>query len=140
MLDTIQAAHDLGLWVEVVTLVVPGFNDLPDELWEAARFLASVSPDIPWHVTGFHPDYKMTDRPATEAEGLQRAAEIGQEAGLRYVYAGNLPGRVGSLENTYCPACQTLLVRRRGYIILENRITPQGECPACQTAVPGIWH
>ncbi len=140
VLDTIKAAHDLGLWVEVVTLVVPGFNDSTDELWEAARFLVSVSPDIPWHVTGFHPDYKMTDRPATEAEGLQRAAEIGQEAGLRYVYAGNLPGRVGSLENTYCPSCQALLVRRRGYIILENRVTPQGKCPSCQAVVPGIWN
>jgi pyruvate formate lyase activating enzyme len=140
VLDTIRAAHEQGVWVEVVTLVVPGFNDSNEELWEAARFLASVSPDIPWHVTGFHPDYKMADRPATEAAGLQRAAEIGQEAGLRYVYAGNLPGRVGSLENTYCPHCQAVLVRRRGYMILEKRITPDRKCPDCGTEIPGVWN
>lgn len=140
VLDTIRMAHEMGLWLEVVTLVVPGFNDSTEELWQAARFLASVSADIPWHVTAFHPDYKMTDRGATRAGTLQRAAEIGQEAGLRYVYAGNLPGRVGSLENTFCPRCQALIVRRRGYTILENRVTPAGACPQCGEPVPGVWH
>jgi pyruvate formate lyase activating enzyme len=139
VLDTIRMAHEMGLWLEVVTLVVPGFNDSTEELWQAARFLASVSVDIPWHVTAFHPDYKMTGRFATRADTLQRAAEIGQEAGLRYVYAGNLPGRVGSLENTYCPKCQTPLIRRRGYTILENRVTPEGACPQCGEPVAGIW-
>jgi len=139
VLDTIRRAHEVGLWVEVVTLVIPGFNDSPEELWEAARFLVSVSPDIPWHVTAFHPDYKMTDPPPTPARTLQRAAEIGQEAGLRYVYAGNLPGRVGSLENTYCPTCQALLIERRGYVILDYRLTAQGTCPECGTRIPGIW-
>jgi pyruvate formate lyase activating enzyme len=86
-----------GLWVEVVTLVVPGFNDSPDELWDAARYLASVSVDIPWHVTAFHPDYKM-DAGYTPPQTLRTAAEIGQEAGLRYVYAGNLPGQVGRMK------------------------------------------
>ena len=140
VLDTIRMAHEMGLWLEVVTLVVPGFNDSTEELWQAARFLASVSADIPWHVTAFHPDYKMTDRGATRADTLQRAAEIGQEAGLRFVYAGNLPGRVGSLENTFCPRCQALIVRRRGYSILENRVTPAGTCPQCGEPVPGVWH
>lgn len=139
VLDTIRQAHELGLWVEVVTLVVPGFNDSPAELWEAARYLASVSPDIPWHVTAFHPDYKMTDRPPTTSSGLQQAADIGQEAGLRYVYAGNLPGRVGSLENTYCPKCQRCLIRRRGYTVLEYQITGQGTCPNCGAKVAGVW-
>ena len=139
VLDTIRAAHELGLWVEVVTLVIPGFNDSPSELWEAARFIASVSADIPWHVTGFHPDYKMEDRPATSAATLQQAAEIGQEAGLHYVYAGNLPGRVGSLEDTFCPACQQRLVHRHGYTVLENKITPAGTCPKCGAAIGGIW-
>jgi pyruvate formate lyase activating enzyme len=140
VLDTIRMAHEMGLWLEVVTLVVPGFNDSTDELWQAARFLASVSVDIPWHVTAFHPDYKMTDRYATGADTLQRAAEIGQEAGLRYVYAGNLPGRVGSLENTYCPHCQAPLIRRRGYTILENRLSPEGACPQCGQVVAGVWN
>ena len=139
VLDTIRMVHEMGLWLEVVTLVVPGFNDLTEELWQAARFLASVSVDIPWHVTAFHPDYKMTDRFATRADTLQRAAEIGQEAGLRYVYAGNLPGRVGSLENTYCPHCQAVLIRRRGYTILENQVTPAGTCPQCGKPVAGVW-
>lgn len=139
VLDTIQRAHAMGLWVEVVTLVVPGFNDSPDELWDAARFLTSVSPDIPWHVTAFHPDYKMTDPPPTSAQKLQQAAEIGQEAGLHYVYAGNLPGRVGSLENTYCPHCNELLVERHGYAITGYYLTAAGTCPRCGAAIPGRW-
>jgi len=139
VLDTIQHAHNLGLWVEVVTLVIPGFNDSTDELWEAARFISSVSTDIPWHVTAFHPDYKMTDPPPTSARALQQAAEIGQEAGLRYVYAGNLPGRVGSLENTYCPTCSELLVERRGYTITGYHLTGLGACPRCGTRVAGVW-
>jgi len=139
VLDTIQNAHTLGLWVEVVTLVVPGFNDSPEELWEAARFLASVSADIPWHVTAFHPDYKMTSPPPTSAHALHQAAEIGQEAGLHYVYAGNLPGRVGSLEDTFCPQCNQRLVVRRGYVVQAYHITPQGSCPNCQTKIAGLW-
>jgi pyruvate formate lyase activating enzyme len=139
VLDTIRLAHDLGLWVEVVTLVIPGFNDSVEELWDAARFLVSISPDIPWHVTAFHPDYKMTDPPPTPPQALQRAAEIAQEAGLRYVYAGNLPGKVGSLENTYCSHCQMLLIGRRGYTIREYHITALGACSKCGTPVPGVW-
>lgn len=138
VLDTIQAAHQLGLWVEVVTLVVPGFNDSPDELWDAARFLASVSTDIPWHVTAFHPDYKM-DANYTPSETLRTAAEIGQEAGLHYVYAGNLPGKVGTYEDTFCPNCGQALVKRFGYVIGEYHITAQGKCPSCGTSIPGVW-
>ncbi len=139
VLDTIQTARELGLWVEVVTLVIPGMNDSSEELWDAARFLAGVSRDIPWHVTAFHPDYKHNDALPTSAETLRRAAEIGQEAGLNYVYAGNLPGRVGSLEDTHCPACGTLLIQRRGYVIQKYSLTAQGNCPKCGTAIPGVW-
>lgn len=139
VLDSIRLAHELGLWVEVVTLVIPQFNDSSESLWETARFLVSVSPDIPWHVTAFHPMYKRLDVSSTSGQTLQRAAEIGQEAGLRHVYAGNLPGRVGSLENTYCPHCNKLLVERTGYMIRSNRITPQGTCPACGQTIAGIW-
>jgi pyruvate formate lyase activating enzyme len=138
VLDTIQAAHELGLWVEVVTLVVPGFNDSPDELWEAARFLASVSTDIPWHVTAYHPDYKM-DAPPTGSVSLRQAAEIGQEAGLHYVYAGNLPGRVGGYEDTLCPKCGERLVERRGYVVQSYHLTGSGACPRCGTSIPGFW-
>lgn len=140
VLDTIRLAKELGLWVEVVTLVIPGFNDSNEELWEASRYLASVSAEIPWHVTAYHPDYRMDDAPPTPPSTLQRAAEIGQEAGLKYVYAGNLPGRVGSLEDTYCSACNQLLLRRVGFTVVENHLTAEGKCPVCQTVLPGIWN
>ncbi|RPI88169.1 MAG: AmmeMemoRadiSam system radical SAM enzyme [Chloroflexi bacterium] len=139
VLEGIQLAHKLGLWVEVVTLVIPGFNDSTEELMEAARFIYSVSPDIPWHVTAFHPDYKMTDPSATTSKTLLRAAEIGQEAGLNYVYAGNLPGHVNEYENTYCPQCSTKVIERYGYTILDYQITALGTCPKCGTNIPGIW-
>ncbi len=138
-LDGIQRARDMGLWVEVVTLVVPGFNDSNEELWDAARFLAGLSPDIPWHVTAFHQDYKMTDPANTDARTLQRAADIGREAGLHFVYAGNLPGRVGEYEDTVCPSCNEALIRRRGYIVREYHISAEGACPKCGQKVPGIW-
>jgi pyruvate formate lyase activating enzyme len=139
VLETIRRAHELGFWVEVVTLIVPGFNDSTEELMDGARFLASVSPDIPWHVTAFHPDYRMVDPAATTAAGLIRAAEIGQEAGLRYVYAGNLPGRVGDYETTPCPSCGQALVERMGYAILGYRLTAEGKCSRCGAPIPGVW-
>jgi pyruvate formate lyase activating enzyme len=139
VLDTIQKAHQIGLWVEVVTLVIPGFNDSDAELWDISRFLVSVSVDIPWHVTAFHPDYQMQDRDGTPASTLQRAAEIGQEAGLRYVYAGNLPGKVGSMEDTFCPSCQNRLIQRRGYTLLDYQITASSTCPKCGAIIAGVW-
>ncbi|MFZ6026674.1 MAG: AmmeMemoRadiSam system radical SAM enzyme [Chloroflexota bacterium] len=139
VLDSIGRAHALGLWVEVVTLVIPGFNDSSEELMDAARYIASVSPDIPWHVTAFHPDYKMTDPSPTPPRTLLQAAEIGEEAGLRYVYAGNLPGRVKNYEDTRCPRCQAVVVARAGYTVYSYHLTPQGTCPACGTAIPGVW-
>lgn len=139
VLQTIQMAHQMGMWVEVVTLTVPGFNDSNEELMDAARFIASISRDIPWHVTAFHPDYRMTDPPPTSVSTLIRAAEIGQEAGLNFVYAGNLPGRTADFENTTCPSCQTAVIERYGFNINRYRVTPQGTCPKCGTAIPGIW-
>jgi pyruvate formate lyase activating enzyme len=139
VLDTIRRAKELGLWVEVVTLVIPGYNDSNEELMEMGEFLMSVSPDIPWHLTAFHPDYHMTGPDATPADSLQRGAEIGQEAGLHFVYAGNLPGRVGSLEDTFCPTCCTRLVQRRGFAIREYHITAEGKCPQCGASIPGVW-
>jgi pyruvate formate lyase activating enzyme len=138
VLDTIQRLHAMGVWVEVVTLVVPGFNDSPEELGEIASFLASVSVDIPWHVTAFHQDYKMTDPGTTPAGTLVRAATIGREAGLRFVYAGNLPGLTEGLENTCCPSCGALLIEREGFRVIQNRLA-NGACPACATTVPGVW-
>ncbi len=139
VLESIRVAIDLGYWVEIVTLVIPDYNDEVDELWSTAREIASISRDIPWHITGFHPDYKMLDHNSTSANQLIQAAEIAQEAGLRYVYAGNLPGRVGSLENTYCPTCSTLLVERRGYMVIRNDLSGSGVCPQCHSKIAGVW-
>ncbi len=139
VLDTIAGLVARSIWVEVVTLIVPGLNDSPAELASLAGFLAGVSADIPWHVTAFHPDYKMAQVPATPVATLVAAAEIGREAGLRHVYAGNIPGRVEGLEDTRCPSCGATLVRRSGFTVLQNRITPAGACPACGGAVAGRW-
>ena len=122
----------------MVTLVVPGMNDSDEELRGIAEFLASISVNLPWHVTAFHPDYKMTDRGATRSEVLLRAVRFGQEAGLRYVYAGNLPGHVGEHENTYCPGCRELLVERRGFRVLRMSVA-NGRCPSCSTEIAGVW-
>ena len=139
ILDTIQRLHDTGVWLEIVTLLIPGFNDTDDELKRLTAFVAGVSPDIPWHVTAFHGDYKMTDPPDTTPAMLKRAAAIGRGAGLRYVYAGNATGRVGNLEHTSCPHCHHTLVERRGYLIRGYNLTPSGACPSCGTSIPGRW-
>ena len=139
ILDSLARIHSMGFWLEVVTLIVPGFNDSIDELRRMADFLARISPDIPWHVTAFHKDYKMNDPDDTPPETLLRAASIGRDAGLRYVYAGNIPGCVGDLEDTRCPACSDVLIRRYGYRIIEYRLTPEGCCPRCSLSIPGRW-
>lgn len=139
ILDTIGWLHRNGVWLEIVTLLIPGFNDSSDELRGLAEFLAGVSPDIPWHVTAFHKDYKMPDPANTRPEDLMRAAEIGRNAGLKFVYAGNLPGSVGNLESTRCPNCAKTVIDRYGYFIKNYRLTPSGSCPDCATAIPGRW-
>ena len=138
VLDTIVGIYERGLWLEVLTLTIPGFNDSEEELTRAARFIASVSKDIPWHVTAFHPDYKMTDRGSTPVSTLLRACEIGTAEGLRYVYAGNIPGRLGEWENTRCPKCAATVIERRGFRVLANRLA-DGACPSCATPIPGRW-
>lgn len=137
--QTIQGIHARGLWLEVVTLLVPGFNDSEAELRDMARFLASVSVNIPWHLTAFHPDYRMTWTRRTRPEDLMRAAEIGAEEGLHFVYAGNLPGRVGEWENTRCPRCQKTLIRRAGFLVQECWVRADGHCPGCRGPLPGLW-
>jgi pyruvate formate lyase activating enzyme len=137
ILDTIRGLHAMGLWVEIVTLLIPGFNDSPDELKRLTEFIAGVSTDIPWHVTAFHGDYKMTEPGNTTPAMLRAASQIGRRSGLRFVYAGNLPGAVGDLEHTRCASCGEMLVARFGYHIRDYRITAAGGCPACATPVPG---
>jgi pyruvate formate lyase activating enzyme len=136
VLDTVRLMHELGVWVEITTLVIPGLNDSDAELTEIAEFILSVDPSMPWHVTAFYPTYKLTDRPATSAASLQKAREIGLKAGLRYVYEGNVPGAGG--ENTMCPSCRARLVSRLGFRIQENRVI-DGCCPQCGEQIAGVW-
>ncbi len=139
ILESIRRIHALGLWLEIVTLLIPGFNDSPDELRQLTEFVAGISVDIPWHVTAFHADYKMDDTRSTNAEDLLRAVKIGREAGLRYIYAGNLPGMVGEWEDTRCAHCGETLVSRYGYHIQDYRVAADGRCPRCSSQIPGRW-
>ena len=139
ILDSIRRIYESGLWLEIVTLLIPGFNDSPDELRRLTEFVAGISPDIPWHVTAFHGDYKMTSPRNTTADDLLRAADIGHQAGLRYIYPGNLPGLVGDNENTHCPQCGEAVIKRYGYLIEEYNLTPEGRCPHCSAQIPGRW-
>lgn len=139
VLDGIERVYRAGMWLELVTLVVPGFNDSDDELGRMADFIAALSVDIPWHVTAFHPDYRMLDSGRTTAAALLRAYRIGKEAGLHYVYPGNLPGLVQHTENTYCPHCQMLLVERSGFTV-RRYVLEDGQCPQCEASIAGFWH
>ena len=138
VLDTIVRLHEKGFWVEIVTLVVPGFNDSADELRAMAQFIAGVSRNIPWHVTAFHPDYKMTDPPRTTFRELERARAAGKEAGLHFVYAGNLPGHIEGGEDTHCPGCGATLIRRHGFTVVDNRMNGNN-CCECGATIPGVW-
>ncbi|HID07206.1 MAG TPA: AmmeMemoRadiSam system radical SAM enzyme [Armatimonadetes bacterium] len=138
VLETIRLAWEMGMWVEIVTLIVPGFNNSTEELQQLAEFIVSLSPDIPWHVTAFHQNYKMTDTRNTTVDDLLRAAQIGEKAGLRYVYAGNLPGMVDKYENTYCHNCRALLIERYGFHVLQYKLD-KGRCYNCGTPIPGRW-
>jgi pyruvate formate lyase activating enzyme len=139
VIETIKMLKERNFWVEIVTLVVPGFSDDADQLRKMADFLASVDPLMPWHVTAFHPDYKMRDRRHTVADDLLRIAEYGRAAGLKYIYPGNLPGRVGEWENTRCHHCQNTVIRRHGFLVQENRVGADGLCPDCRRPLPGVW-
>lgn len=135
VLDALRHMKRLGIWVEVTTLVVPQANDDPGELRELASFIAGeLGPETPWHVSRFYPTYKLRDRPPTPWESVERASQIGREAGLRYVYVGNVPGRG---ETTFCHHCGELLIERYGYQIMAYKVT-KGQCPRCHTPVSGL--
>lgn len=136
VLDNVRLMKELGIWVEVTTLVIPGLNDSDEELTSLASFLAGVDPMIPWHVSGFYPTYKMTDRLPTPSKTLERAAKIGRDAGLMFVYEGNSHG--GGGENTLCPSCGEVVVSRYGFSVRDNRMV-EDCCPVCKASLPGIW-
>jgi pyruvate formate lyase activating enzyme len=133
VLASIRLMRKLGIWVEVTTLVVPGLNDGADELEGIARFVASVGPDIPWHVSRFHPDYEYTHASPTPVASLRAAADAGRRAGLRHVYVGNLPGES---EDTLCASCGLALVRRRGFAVVANTLRGS-RCPSCGSPLAG---
>lgn len=133
VLDNIKKYHELGIWIEVTTLIIPGYNDNLAELQEIAEFIRGIDAEIPWHVTGFHPTYQLTDASPTSVEILRQAVSIGKEAGLRYVYQGNV--REG--EDTYCPLCGLKLITRDGFLVRENGIR-KNRCPRCDTVIAGV--
>ncbi|MBN1894652.1 AmmeMemoRadiSam system radical SAM enzyme [bacterium] len=136
VLDTIAAMHRGGVWVEVTTLLVPGLNDTEEEIGEIARFIAGVDPSIPWHISRFHPQYRMMDRPPTDPRRISRARDIGVKSGLRFVYSGNVPGDEG--ENTNCPSCGNSLILRYGFTVQKNAVR-DGKCPRCGETIQGVW-
>lgn len=124
-----------GVWVEVTTLIIPGYNDSEAQLRDIAEFLAGVSKDMPWHISAFYPTYKLTDAPHTSVEALRLGLKVGREAGLKHIYGGNIPGES---ENTICPVCGLVLIERLGYRVMKNSIT-DGRCPQCGSAISGVW-
>jgi pyruvate formate lyase activating enzyme len=135
VLDAIRLYHELGVWLEVTTLIIPGINDSDEELTQIAEFLCSIDPAIPWHVTQYYPAYKMFDHPPTPVETIRRARQIGLKTGLRYVYEGNIPGEGG--ENTYCYQCGASLIERYGFFVRQNRIRKDC-CPDCGSPIDGV--
>ena len=135
VLDNIRLYKELGVWVEVTTLIIPGYNDDEIQLKEIAEFLRRVGDEIPWHITAFYPAYKLLDVPPTPVESLRKARDIGIQAGLKYVYEGNIPGEGG--ESTYCFSCGELLIERSGYYIKRNKLV-DGRCPKCKAKLDGV--
>jgi pyruvate formate lyase activating enzyme len=135
VLDSIRLYQELGIWIEVTTLVIPGHNDSDDELKEIAQFIKSVGVNIPWHVSRFHPTYKLKDQPITPLATLKRARQIGFDAGLRYVYEGNIPGEG---EDTVCWKCKETVIKRTGFSVLENKVR-EGKCGFCGAEIAGVW-
>lgn len=135
VLETIKLMKELGIWIEITTLIIPNYNDSPDFLKRVAEFIKSIDPDIPWHVSQFYPTFLLTDQPRTPVSSLKKAREIGLQSGLRYVYMGNVPGEGG--ENTYCPTCGQLLIERRGFFLSKIQIK-DSKCSKCYTPIAGI--
>ena len=136
VLKTLELMKKMNVWVEVTTLLVPGLNDSKEELQQLAKFLVNLDPDIPWHISRFHPTYRLTNVRATPPESIRKAKDIGYEAGLRYVYTGNLPGDDG--EKTFCHQCKEILIDRYGFFVRKNVIA-SSRCPKCSAEIPGVW-
>ena len=137
VLQTLETMKKLGVWLEITTLLIPGLNDSTEELKQISGFIAGLDPNIPWHISRFHPTYRLTHSSSTPPASIQRARDLGYEAGLHYVYTGNLPGDEG--EKTFCHYCGELLIDRFGFVVRKNRIR-ESHCPDCGAEIPGVWH
>ena len=135
VLESIEYMRSLGIWVELTTLIIPGRNDSEDELRAIAKWISKTDRAMPWHLSAFHPAYKLMDLPATPIETIERAREIGLEEGLRYVYTGNIPGMKG--ESTFCWSCKKILIERYGFIVRKNSIK-DAKCPHCKAVIDGV--
>lgn len=139
VLDAIEYAHKKGIWVETTTLLIPGLNDSDEEIRSIAEFQAALDPLMPWHISAFHPMYKMQNVPRTPSSTLRRAYEIGKESGLKYVYVGNIDDE--ARESTYCPGCKEMVIDRRGHIgqYVTNHLVDSDRCPVCATRIAGVF-
>lgn len=140
VLECVKYAHKKGIWIEITTLLIPGRNDSDEEIRSIAKFIASVGSSIPWHISAFHPTYKMLDVPRTPASTLLKAYKIGKEEGLKYLYVGNIDDE--DHESTYCPKCSKRVIDRIGYIgeQVSNELDENGLCPYCGYTLEGVWH
>lgn len=137
VLATLETLKDIGIWFELVVLVVPTLNDSPEEVRDMSAWVVKhLGPDVPLHFTRFHPTYRVTNLPATPVATLERCRQVALDAGVHHVYAGNVPGHPG--ENTYCHSCQAELIRRVGFRVVRNQLK-DGKCPKCGVAIPGVW-
>jgi len=139
VLDCIKLMKELGIWIEISTPIIPRINDSDKELREIASFIKSVDPEIPWHVSRFYPNYKMSMTQPTPIKKLYHAKEIGLEEGLHYVYIGHVPGEG---EDTYCHNCGRLVIQRSGYMVIKSKIAMEANiarCPNCKVKIPGVW-
>jgi len=134
VLESIKTAYELGIWLEITTLIIPGKNDSKFEIKKISKFISKIDEEIPWHVTAFHPAFKMTEIPRTPISSLLSAREIGKEAGLKYIYTGNIPSK---FESTFCPSCGKLLIERSGFLVLQNHLT-DARC-SCGKTIKGVW-
>ena len=137
VLETLELMKQMGIWVEITTLVIPTLNDSDEEFEEIAKFILSLGPEVPWHISAFYPTFRMLNLPRTPASSLHRARKIGLEAGLRYVYCGNIPGEEG--EDTFCPQCGRKVIERIGFQVIKNE-GAGGECPHCHMKIEGVWN
>ena len=136
VLDSVEYMRSLGIWVEITTLIIPTYNDTDDELRSIAKWIYRTDKSMPWHLSAFHPSYKLLDAPPTTVESIERARDIGLSEGLRYVYSGNIPGMAG--ESTYCYNCKKLLIERLGFTIKKKSIKG-GRCPYCKVEIDGVF-